>query len=539
MRVIVWAVVLAGFLMAGAASGPSCDEWRPVLSAALPDPEVYHEDGYWYIYGTGWPCYVGEQLSPGKMKRVDQHLDFGKLGGPYEVWRFTVYKHTDATYHAYVTVHYGHYRTGLAHFIPAEGQVWRPGAPVSRWVLASEIICGPDPHAPSGGYDVEAVRDGDGTLYLLYVGGVAGRQGGKIMAQRMLNPYEVDRSFTPRPILSPEGYRSEDRNPGYIQLVEGPRIAKVGPKYVLTYSVGDFRDYPGVANNYKIGVAYSDVLIPPQGEEYEKPLTVDPDNLWGNMHWEGVREQAEICYLMQSQRSGWPNDCAEWVRGPGHGSILTIDGRHWLFFHGYPGDKNEAKLGRARWDWMLPLVIDIDEDRPMAEWLRVVLPGEDGPEAVLRPAPKAVPAAPNIAPQAQASASHCWDLHTASALNDDMGFIWSAWDHRGTEEWVQLDFDASRKVVGIEVYWYDDRHWGGACRPPASWKLLALQGGQWQPVTGVETYPTQIDRFNSVGFEPVTTEALRIRMQLQAEMTAGIYEWRVIAGGQEPRAAAP
>jgi len=43
-------------------------------------------------------------------------------------------------------------------------------------------------------------------------------------------------------------------------------------------------------------------------------------------------------------------------------------------------------------------------------------------------------------------------------------------------------------------------------------------------VTGVEMYPTEINGFNSIRFEPVTTPALRIRMQLQPEMTAGIYE---------------
>ena len=534
MRAAVHIVCLVGLLVGGLAVRSMCDDWRPVLPGALGDPEIYREDGYWYVYGTGWPCYVGTALSPNKMKRVDQQLDFGELGGPYEVWRFTVCKHTDGTYHAYVTIHYGGYRTGLAHLVPAEGQVWKPGEPVTKWVLASEIVCGPDPNASSAGYDLEAVRDEDGTIYLLYVGGVPGRQGGRIMAQRMLDPYQVDRSFTPRPIMSPEGYRSEDRNPGYIQLVEGPRIAKMGGKYVLTYSVGDFRDYEGVPNNYKIGVAYSDVLIPPPGEEYRKPLIVDPDNVWGNMRWEGVREQAEVCYLMQSEVGSWPNYCAEWVRGPGHGSVVTVDGRPRLFFHGYPVGDAKREYASARWDWTLPLVVDIDEAKPMAEWLRVVLPGRSEPEAILRRVPRLVDAAANIAPEAVASASHCADLHTANALNDDTGFIWSAWDHRGTEEWVQLDFEGTRTVVGSGVCFYDDRHLNGACRPPESWELLTLHGDEWRPVRGVKAYRTEASRFNAIRFEPVTTRALRIRMRLQPEMAAGIYEWRVTPAEEPP-----
>ena len=45
-----------------------------------------------------------------------------------------------------------------------------------------------------------------------------------------------------------------------------------GSKYVMLYSVGDFVQY-----NYKLGAAYSDVLIP---RPHEKPKRYDSANVW-------------------------------------------------------------------------------------------------------------------------------------------------------------------------------------------------------------------------------------------------------------------
>lgn len=146
------------------------------------------------------------------------------------------------------------------------------------------------------------------------------------------------------------------------------------------------------------------------------------------------------------------------------------------------------------------------------------------------------PPAPTIASRAKASASHCWQGDTLPALNDQVEpaasddkqiprFTW--WDHRGTKEWVQLDFAQPQKVSAVEVYWWDERRINAHCRVPQSWQLLFKDGNTWKPISGAASYGTEMDRFNRVTFPPIKTSALRIQVQLQPEWSGGILEWRV------------
>ena len=135
-----------------------------------------------------------------------------------------------------------------------------------------------------------------------------------------------------------------------------------------------------------------------------------------------------------------------------------------------------------------------------------------------------------------ASASHCWQADTLLALHDrqepessnDHGiprFTW--WPRRGSQEWVQYDFDRARRVSSVEVYWFDDEAAGGGCRVPASWKLFYREGENWREVQGAANYRTELDQFNRVSFTPVETTGLKIEVQLQEEYSGGILEWRV------------
>jgi len=103
-------------------------------------------------------------------------------------------------------------------------------------------------------------------------------------------------------------------------------------------------------------------------------------------------------------------------------------------------------------------------------------------------------------------------------------FHW--WPHKGTREWVQYDFKKPEKVAAVEVYWYDDRAWGN-CRTPESWQLLYRDGAEWKPVGGASACTVERDRWHRVTFNPVTTNGLRLEVQLQKQYAAGILEWRV------------
>jgi len=112
----------------------------------------------------------------------------------------------------------------------------------------------------------------------------------------------------------------------------------------------------------------------------------------------------------------------------------------------------------------------------------------------------------------------------SSIDHDHLFFHW--WPKKGTNEWVQLEFAAPATVSEVEVYWFDDTG-RGECRLPASWTLLFREGAEWKPVTGADEFGTAADRYNVTRFAPVTTDALRIEVQLQEGWSAGIHEWRV------------
>lgn len=100
------------------------------------------------------------------------------------------------------------------------------------------------------------------------------------------------------------------------------------------------------------------------------------------------------------------------------------------------------------------------------------------------------------------------------------------WPKKNTTEWVQYDFDSSYTVSESRVYWFDDGPWGG-CRIPVSWKLYYKKDGEWKPVKNQSSYEISKDKFNSVKFEPVTTTAMKLEVQLPADYATGIHEWSI------------
>lgn len=117
------------------------------------------------------------------------------------------------------------------------------------------------------------------------------------------------------------------------------------------------------------------------------------------------------------------------------------------------------------------------------------------------------------------------DLEPSSSADESFPrFTW--WDHCGSSEWIQADFDKPRSISEVSVYWFDDTG-KGRCRVPKSWKLLFKDGDKWKPVTNGQGFGVDKDRPNSAKFDSVKTSALRIEAQLQPDMSGGIHEWRV------------
>ncbi|GGH09000.1 glycoside hydrolase family 127 protein [Mucilaginibacter phyllosphaerae] len=100
------------------------------------------------------------------------------------------------------------------------------------------------------------------------------------------------------------------------------------------------------------------------------------------------------------------------------------------------------------------------------------------------------------------------------------------WPAKNTTEFVQYNFDAAQTIGESKVYWYDDGPWGG-CRIPASYKLFYQKDGQWIPVKNTTPYTISKDAFNVVKFEPITTTAIKMVIQLPVDNATGIHEWAV------------
>jgi hypothetical protein len=111
-----------------------------------------------------------------------------------------------------------------------------------------------------------------------------------------------------------------------------------------------------------------------------------------------------------------------------------------------------------------------------------------------------------------------------SSADPSAYFDW--WPARGTTESAEMTFAKPATVSEVELYWFDDTG-RGQVRAPASWRLLYKDGAAWKPVAASAAYGVAKDAWNKVAFAPVTTDALRLEVTMQPQMSAGIQEWKV------------
>ncbi|MGH7979442.1 MAG: beta-L-arabinofuranosidase domain-containing protein, partial [Limisphaerales bacterium] len=118
-------------------------------------------------------------------------------------------------------------------------------------------------------------------------------------------------------------------------------------------------------------------------------------------------------------------------------------------------------------------------------------------------------------------------LQPASSSQQMSRMTW--WNHEGTKEWVQASFNGLCRLSQMSVYWYDDLSIGGGCAVPQSWWVEYLVGTNWQTVAGADDYSTAANTFNTVTFNPITTTAVRLYVQLKTGDSGGILAWKVPA----------
>jgi uncharacterized protein len=148
------------------------------------------------------------------------------------------------------------------------------------------------------------------------------------------------------------------------------------------------------------------------------------------------------------------------------------------------------------------------------------------------PARARVAREPGLAAKAHVTASEravnpvrAADQYDPESSDDSTGYMhW--WPKKGTAEWIEYAFDDAVTVSESSVYFFDDTG-GGETRVPASWRLLYKSGSEWRPVDAVGPFGVAKDRWNTVKFAPVRTNALRLELQMQPGVSAGIHEWKV------------
>jgi hypothetical protein len=138
--------------------------------------------------------------------------------------------------------------------------------------------------------------------------------------------------------------------------------------------------------------------------------------------------------------------------------------------------------------------------------------------------------------QIRVSASHAHAQDSAEAVCDEIEphdscdhsiprFTW--WNHRGTKEWIQYEFDKPQRLSAAAVYWFDDERMKRQCRVPAAWRLVYRDGNAWKPVAAAGPYGVAKDKYNRVRFAPITTNGLRVEVELQKPYSGGILEWKL------------
>jgi hypothetical protein len=118
------------------------------------------------------------------------------------------------------------------------------------------------------------------------------------------------------------------------------------------------------------------------------------------------------------------------------------------------------------------------------------------------------------------------DQDEPSNSNDRSATYFHWWPEKDKTEWIQYDFTKPQTISKTRVYWFDDSPDGG-CRIPDSWEILYLKENIWLPVKAKSPYKITKDGWDSLVFDPVKASAIKIKVRLNKEYSAGIYEWEV------------
>lgn len=118
------------------------------------------------------------------------------------------------------------------------------------------------------------------------------------------------------------------------------------------------------------------------------------------------------------------------------------------------------------------------------------------------------------------------DQDVPAFSNDHSVSYYHWWPDKDQWEYVQYDFEKPAVISKTKVFWFDDGPDGG-CRIPDEWEVLYLTGNTWEPVRTKNPYKITKDSWDSLVFNPVKASAIKMKVKLNKNFSAGIYEWVV------------
>ncbi len=149
----------------------------------------------------------------------------------------------------------------------------------------------------------------------------------------------------------------------------------------------------------------------------------------------------------------------------------------------------------------------------------------------------------NLAYGAAVSTSYVSSWEKLSAVNDgkvpeksfNPGIArYGTWGNASAYETVTYTWSQDMKLTGADIYfWYDgeeNNYTSGGIKAPKSYKYEYLDAdGNWKEMPNPSAYDVEMDKFNNTTFDEVTTKAIRVTLNKQANdgQGVGIMEWKV------------
>ncbi|MCC7435634.1 MAG: discoidin domain-containing protein [Methanoregulaceae archaeon] len=286
----------------------------------------------------------------------------------------------------------------------------------------------------------------------------------------------------PKGGIAPGNYR------WHVQALKGDKRSEVGDTFTLTIKSPNELTPPSVT-----AVAFSQPVAPGNGGMVR---------LWARVTSEAGVKVAYADYLQADgthervrlqRRSGWAAD-NRWS------AMLWV------------------QPNRTRRAQNLSVVLHVEDNAGMTF--------DSNPIALTVAAPmdQGVASASWVNPGDRIDAVNDGRLPTDSNDHSIPRFTW--YNHKGTMEWVQMEYKAPQTVDSCLVYWFQDT---GACRVPQAWRLLyrANEGSPWLEVKVQDAPSIRANSWNIMRFAPVSARQFRIEAQLRPGFSAGLLEWQL------------